>query len=176
MRNDQKQQQKYLTMNLAPIDAIWPPIVLILMAIITGFIAGYFGIISLCVLAVIGVAILIGDCFGRSKDYRNARCRFYQARDEFETSEVIRRFRRAWCARVACRAAWKREYSDHDLQKLYVAEAYYKMGYRWWHFFPDGTFTKNSPFLKIAFWVHLFTGKMKRDSVEVAKPVIEPAE
>ena len=163
-------------MYLAPMDAIWPPVVLLAMAAAIGLVAAYFGIISLTILAVIGVAILVGDCFGRSKDYLNARRRFVEARDLYENFEVIRRFRRAWCARVACNAAWRREYLVLAMPENYVSEAYFKMGYRQWHIFPDGTFTKNSPFLKLAFWVHLFTGKMKRDQVEQHKPGIEPAE
>jgi hypothetical protein len=163
-------------MYLAPLDAIWPPLVLLALAALIGLFSASFGIMSLTVLAVVGIGILIGDCFGRSKDYLNARRRFIEARDEFESIEVVRRFRRAWCARVACNAAWKREYLELEMPQNYVSESYARMGYQWWHIFPDGTFTKNSPFLKIAFWVHLFTGKMKRDSAELPEAGIEPAE
>ena len=164
------------TMYLAPLDAVWPPLALIAMAATIGLISAAFGIKSLAILAVAGIAILIGDCFGRSKDYLNARRRFVEAPSHYERIEVIRRFRRAWCARVACSAAWRREYEGLNQHETYVDDAYYAMGYRWWHFFPDGTFTKNSPFLKLAFWIHLFTGKMKRDQADRQKPRIEPAE
>jgi hypothetical protein len=171
-----KKMSRARTMYLAPLDAIWPPLALIMMAAIIGLISAAFGIKSLVILAIAGIAILIGDCFGRSKDYLNARSKFVEARDRDEKIEVIRRFRRAWCARVACSAAWRREYAGLEMSEDYVDDAYFKMGYRWWHYFPDGTFTKNSPFLKLAFWIHLFTGKMKRDHVEQHKPGIEPAE
>lgn len=163
-------------MYLAPLDAIWPPLALIALAASIGLISAALGIMSLVILAATGIAILIGDCFGRSKDYANARRKFVEARDHDEKIEVIRRFRRAWCARVACSAAWRREYADLEMSENFVDNAYFKMGYRWWHYFPDSTFTKNSPFLKPAFWIHLFTGKMKRDSVEQPKPGIEPVE
>ncbi len=166
-------------MYLAPIDAIWPPLLLLAMAASIGMVTAYYGVLSLTILVVIGCAILIGDCFGRSKDYLNARRRFVEAANNYETYEVIRRFRRAWCARVACSAAWKREFLRHDMAEAaetYVRDNYYRMGYRWWHIFPDGTFTKNSPFIKLAFWVHLFTGKMKRDQLVRQKQQIEPAE
>lgn len=171
-----KKKSRTRMMYLAPLDAIWPPLVLIAIAAVIGLVSAAFGIKSLAILAVAGIAILTGDCFGRSKDYLNARRRFVEARDHDERIEVIRRFRRAWCARVACSAAWKREYAGLELPENFVDQAYFAMDYRWWHFFPDGTFTKNSPFLKIAFWIHLFTGKMKRDQVEQRKPRIEPAE
>ena len=167
-------------MYLAPLDAIWPPLLLMAMAATVGLVSAWLGIKTLVILAVVGIAILVGDCFGRSKDYRNARRRFIEARDEVESLDVVRRFRRAWCARVACNAAWKRTLAEvpHEsiIEQDFVEVNYYRLGYRWYHVFPDGTFTKNSPFLKIAFWVHLFTGKMKRDTQEQTKPAMEPAE
>lgn len=166
-------------MYLAPLDAIWPPLALIAFASTVGLVSAWFGIKSLAFLAIVGIAILIGDTFGRSKDYLNARRRFINARNDAETLEVVRRFRRAWCARVACNAAWKRvqNQADYD-QKLtgnYVNDVYYELGYRRWHIFPDGTFTKHSPFLKLAFWIHLFTGKMKRDRIETPEPSLSNA-
>ena len=167
-------------MYLAPLDAIWPPLALMALAAMIGLISAWFGIKSLAGLAILGIFILIGDCFGRSKDYLNARRRFLEARDEEESLEVVRRFRRAWCARVACRAAWKRTLEEAPHETLipadFVEQSYERLGYRWFHVFPDGTFTKNSPFLKIAFWVHLFTGKMKRDKEEQNNPALDPAE
>ncbi len=167
-------------MYLAPLDAIWPPLILMVLATVIGLISAWFDITYFVVLAVIGFAILIGDCLGRSRDYLNARRRFDVARDEIEVYEVVRRFRRAWCARVACEAAWKRagvnEAGKSELGARYVRATYHMLGYRYWHIFPDGTFTKNSPFLKLAFWIHLFTGKMKRDEEENSKPAMEPAE
>lgn len=167
-------------MYLAPLDAIWPPILLMVLAAFVGLISAWFGIKTLVVLAILGIAILVGDCFGRSKDYLNAQRRFIEARDEAESLEVVRRFRRAWCARVACNAAWKRTnvQAPHDpaIEEHFVAINYFRLGYRWYHIFPDGTFTRNSPFIKSAFWIHLFTGKMKRDSQPQEKPVMEPAE
>ncbi|MCF6322652.1 MAG: hypothetical protein L3J32_12930 [Rhizobiaceae bacterium] len=172
--------QKKRKMYLAPLDAIWPPLALMFIATTIGLVSAWFGITFLAVLAVVGFAILIGDTFGRSRDYLNARRRFGEARDEIEVYEVVRRFRRAWCARVACQAAWKRagvkEAGKFGMATEYVKDTYFKLGYRYWHIFPDGTFTRNSPFLKIAFWVHLFTGKMKRDQKENDKPALEPAE
>ena len=129
-------------MYLAPLDAIWPPLALITMAATIGLISAAFGIKSLAMLAVIGIAILVGDCFGRSKDYLSARRKFVEARDHDEKIEVIRRFRRAWCARVACSAAWRRVYAELEMSESFVDDAYLNMGYRWWHYFPDGTFTK----------------------------------
>jgi len=165
------------TMYLAPFDAIWLPLLLLSLATLVGLASAWLESYVLMGLAAIGFAISTGDCFGRSKDYLNARRRFADARDELETYEVVRRFRRAWCARVACSAAWKRERScQRGGSKRYVDDTYYELGYRWWHIFPDGTFTKNSPFLKTAFWVHLFTGKMKRDQVDAPKPRMEATE
>ncbi|MCP4183766.1 MAG: hypothetical protein GY761_10680 [Hyphomicrobiales bacterium] len=158
------------------LDAIWPPLALIAMAAAIGLVNAAFGIKSLAILAIIGIAILVGDCFGRSKDYLSARRRFVEARGHDERTEVIRRFGRAWCARIACSADWKREYAGIEVSERFVDDVYFTMGHRWWHYFPDGTFTKNSPFLKLAFWIHLFTGKMKRDQVEQHKPRIDLTE
>ncbi len=167
---------KARAMYLAPIDAIWPPLLLLALAATVGSLAVWFGIKTFMVLAIVGAAILIGDLFGRSKDYLNARRRFVEARSVDENYEVVRRFRRAWCARVACNAAWKRERHKSDLPADFVKNLYHELGYRWWHIFPDLTFTRHSPFIKTAFWVHLFTGKMKRDTVEQVERVMEPAE
>ena len=147
---------------LAPIDAIWPPLALMVLAVAVGSIGTLFGIKTLMVLAALGMAILIGDIVG--------------ARDEEERYEVVRRFRRAWCARVACNAAWKREHQGSELPHDYVSATYHELGYRWWHIFPDLTFTRHSPFIKTAFWVHLFTGKMNRDKYEKIECDMEPAE
>ncbi len=167
-------------MYLAPLDAIWPPILLMALAAVIGLASAWFGIKTLVVLAVIAIGVLVGDCFGRSKDYLNAQRRFIEARDEVESLEVVRRFRRAWCARVACNAAWKRTLKqqphENEISENFVQKSYLRLGYRWYHIFPDGTFTRNSPFIKSAFWIHLFTGKMKRDRLEQRKAVMEPAE
>ncbi len=167
-------------MYLAPLEAIWPPILLMGFAAFVGLVSAWFGIKSLVVLAIVGFAILIGDIFGRSKDYLNARRRFSEAYDEEEKHEVVRRFRRAWCARVACSAAWNLDKDATELNRTlgddFVKVAYVKLGYRWYHIFPDHTFSKNSPFIKSSFWIHLFTGKMKRDRQEQETVVMEPAE
>lgn len=163
-------------MYLAPIDAVWPPLLLMVLSASIGLLASWLGFYWLGILAILGVAILIGDLFGRSQDYLNAKRRLAQAQNHEAVTEVARRFRRAWCARVACQAAWKRVHNTHGLSEHWVGNVYQAIGYRWWHITPDGTFTKHSPFLKLAFWVHLFTGKMKRDVEEKEAIPLEAAE
>lgn len=161
---------------LAPFDAIWPPIALLCIALGIAVVSYVYALYPLVFLATVGVFVLIGDCFGRSKDYRSARRRFSNSNSSEEQVDIVRRYRRAWCARVACNAAWKREHEQLDAPREFCSNVYRAMDYRWFHIFPDGTFTRHSPFLKSAFWVHLFTGKMKRDQKEIPTTALGPAE
>lgn len=40
---------------------------------------------------------------------------------------------------------------------------YHKMGYRWFHFLPDNTFSKRSPFLKLKFYMGVIGLKLKKE-------------
>ena len=46
---------------LAPLDAIWPPLLLLALAAMIGLVSAALSITWLGILALIGVAILIGD-------------------------------------------------------------------------------------------------------------------
>ena len=54
--------------------------------------------------------------------------------------------------------------------RMKVGRQYADMGYRWYHFFPDRTFTRESPFFKLKFWRSLVGGTPEVRQQEVRRP------
>ena len=115
-------------------------------------------------LFLLGAVILIFDTRGRRKDFHNARN--YLARGH-DPSQVARTYQYSWCSRAACRAAASLSGAGADQA---IADYYRDNGYRWFHIFPDNTFSRHSPFLKLRFWRITLFGNA------AAKSVLERAE
>lgn len=126
--------------------AMWPPLLLL---------AGDLSVLALfswmqwwwlAALPAAGAVILALDAMGRVVDFRHASRHLDRGRD---AERVAKTYQFSWCGRVACQAAGN---AVSPLAGKAVADYYRACGYRWFHIFPDNTFTRNSPFLTVRFW------------------------
>lgn len=86
--------------------------------------------------------MFIGDTIARTLEYIKLRKSIY-------SESLAHRYRKSWCGRTLVKARHGKK-----------ATLYYKMaGYRWYHLFPDKTFSRNTPLLKIKFWKSIFTAR-----------------
>jgi hypothetical protein len=131
--------------------AVWPPMALFMTAL---SVASLPVPLLLRVAAVAGVLILVLDISARRRDYRQIVARL--ALDPSLLDRHIIRYKPSWCQRTVL--YWAAEESLGRDSRLYVGRQFTLMGYRWFHIFPDRTFTRESPFLKIKFWRNLVGG------------------
>lgn len=96
----------------------------------------------------IGATIFAIDLVGRTKDYimlndkkKNGRCR----KIYWDLFSKTRCSREVMCA------------VDPNSKDYYN-----KLGYKWYHFLPDDTFSKSSPLLTWKFWKNLMLTKIKK--------------
>ena len=129
-----------------PLGAMWPPLLLLFLDITITVAAVVAGFAWLLIPGAIGAFILVLDAWGRKVDFRHAVRHLSAGRSP---ERVAGTYQFSWCGRVACLAAAREVGPD----KAWAVEDYYRTGgYRWWHVFPDNTFTRNSPFLTLRFW------------------------
>lgn len=129
-----------------PLGAMWPPLLLLVLDIAVTAAAVLVGFVWLAIPGAIGAAILVLDAWGRKVDFRHAVRHLSAGRSP---ERVAGTYQFSWCGRVACLAAAR----EVGAEKARAVEDYYRTGgYRWWHVFPDNTFTRNSPFLSLRFW------------------------
>ena len=138
-----------------PIKALWPPISLI-SADLALMVPSYFWApAAFQFLLLGGLAILVFDLRGRRIDFRTAKIHIENGRSP---SRVAKTYQFSWCGRVACQhAAW----AASDEKGGEVERYYRECGYRWYHIFPDKTFTLQSPFLSARFWEATLTGNRR---------------
>lgn len=132
------------------IDPVWPPLLLAACCLVLAFAVSPF--LWLDGLAILGCGVLVLDTAARYRQYRVLRMALRQANGV--TGRARRLFRRArgtWCTRRAALAAAHAEGFGREARALVC-----RWGYRPWHIFPDGTFTRRSPFLRFAFWRSVF--------------------
>ncbi|MCG6859098.1 MAG: hypothetical protein LJE67_13655 [Salaquimonas sp.] len=110
-------------------------------------------------LFALGGIILVFDMRGRRFDFRNVR-NYLDA--GHEPAQVAKTYQYSWCSRAACHAAAS---TIGDEAERAVAAYYRDNGYRWFHIFPDNTFSLNSPFLKLRFWRITLFGNAAAKSV-----------
>jgi hypothetical protein len=129
-----------------PLSALWPPMALIGADLLLLNFAVYFGYLIPTLFLAGGIGVLLFDIRGRMHDFRNAYVHILRGR---EPARVAKTFQFSWCGRVACQSA---AYAVDDNCGLNVARYYENNGYRWFHVFPDNTFTLKCPFLTLRFW------------------------
>lgn len=130
---------------LQSLGAVWPPLVLAVLAGAIGVLAPF---IWLKIVAVIGVFLLITDTIARHRQFEELRRALRRAGGL--TGHALARFRKArtaWCSRRAALAASFAEGFGRESRELV-----HSWGYRPWHVFPDGAFSMRSPFLRLGFW------------------------
>lgn len=133
--------------------AVWPPTALgTASSALAGF-AYTTGHPITSLLGTVAVALLAADVWGRSTDYHTTRTKLLRGG---YLMPQIRKHQHSWCSRTAMYFAAR---SVHWAYADIVRAEYHAMGYRWYHIFPNGTFTRNSPFLNPKFWVTLWKGR-----------------
>lgn len=105
---------------------------------------GIIGAFTMSPLWVILTALMCFDIRTRWKDYN----RLKKIIVRYGPDEVYLRVRRAsWCQRTSTIAAFA--YAGHE---EFAIQFYDDRGYRFWHIFPDGTFSKNCTLIDVHFW------------------------
>lgn len=130
---------------LLSLSAIWPPLLLAVLAGLIGLLSPFVG---LKIAAMIGVFLLITDIIARHRQFEELRRALRRAGGL--TGHALARFRKArtaWCSRRAALAASFAEGFGRESRELV-----HSWGYRPWHIFPDGAFSARSPFLRVEFW------------------------
>lgn len=146
--------------------AVWPPVALHVSALALAGIPALPWPVRAA--AIFGAAILILDVAARLRDFRKV------ARDLKRDPELlsphVARYKRSWCQRTVIH--WAAFAALGTAGSKLVRQQFETMGYRWFHIFPDRTFTRESPFLRINFWRSLIGGtpEIRRDLLR------EPAE
>jgi len=131
--------------------AVWPPLTLF---------AGALSVASMPVplllrmAAIGGMLILLFDISARLRDFRRVAANL--EREPSLLPRHVPRYKRSWCQRTVLYWAAYRALGEEG--GSYVRAQYDRMGYRWFHFFPDKTFTRESPFLRLNFWRSLIGG------------------
>jgi hypothetical protein len=129
------------------VEPVWPPLLLAAGCLVLAL--GAFSPLWLDVLALLGCVVLCLDTAARYRQYRMLRTALRRANGVSGRAKVLfRRARTTWCTRRAALAAAHAEGYGREARALVG-----RWGYRPWHVFPDGTFTRQSPFLKPAFWL-----------------------
>lgn len=105
---------------------------------------GLMGMIIISPLWFILTALMFFDTRTRWTDYN----RLKKIIDRYGPDVIYLRVRRSsWCQRTSTIAAF--EVNGHGEEAI---QYYRDRGYRFWHIFPDRTFTRNCPLIDIHFW------------------------
>ncbi|MFZ1815684.1 MAG: hypothetical protein WBO55_08320 [Rhizobiaceae bacterium] len=141
-----------------PLTAVWPPLALVFADIMVMVPAVYYGIHVITAALALGLLILAFDIRGRRMDFRNAHRHFTMGRDP---ARVAKSYQFSWCSRVACEsAAWSAGKESGEA----VSDYYLGNGYRWFHIFPDRTFSRDCPFITVRFWEVTLRGNARARS------------
>lgn len=153
----------------APLQAYWPPLILFA-ANFTILLSGiYFSIGWLMVIMTIACVIMLFDVQARMKDFQYALMHIAAGRRPDRIAHILRA---SWCCRVACIAA--AEAADGRSGEK-VREFYQHAGYRWYHVFPDGTFTRETPFRYLQFWKVTLLGYAQARGRPIVRGYMESA-
>ena len=143
--------------------AIWPPMALFATSLT---VASLPRPLALRAAGVAGILILIFDISARTKDFRRVVERLVL--DPSALDRHILRYKPSWCQRTVL--YWAANEALGGEARMKVGRQYADMGYRWYHFFPDRTFTRESPFFKLKFWRSLVGGTPEVRQQEVRRP------
>ena len=126
--------------------AVWPPLTLLTLTLVTCAALYALGWWPLALMGSVGIPIFMLDARSRVRDFRYAANHLQRGRSPERIAAI---FRMSWCMRVACQSAAETVGDDtaDAIRNWYRGE-----GYRWYHFTPDGTFTRQTPFLQTLFW------------------------
>lgn len=128
--------------------ALYFPTCLLLMSLIIMIVGCYLMSLPVTLIGVAAGTIFYLDVTGRYLDYK------YVSRLRHKDACLVAfSARRSFCSRQVMIAVLGPS----------IALYYYNFGYRWYHIFPDGTFSGRSPFLNLNFWRKIHHGLQARD-------------
>ena len=93
---------------------------------------------------LIGGTVFMLDMMARLQDFFVLHTKAFQGAGSNNYYKTLELMRYSKCQRNVAIAAS----CNPNITRSY----YYDSGYRWYHLFPDKTFSKDSPFIKLAFW------------------------
>ena len=105
----------------------------------------FFGI------GVVGCLLFYFDAFNRFFEFRRTIKEISLRRKT--DGVILNANKKTWCTREATKAAFKLVCKKRYLK---AKKHYRDMGFKYYNFFPKGTFTKNSPWLKLKFYKNTF--------------------
>lgn len=135
--------------SIYTLRAIHPPILLAAISIST------FDYLLGSNLICLSIGILLGlvfffDALNRHHEYKQ----LPQLLSKCSEEDILRKYRHSWCTREMVKAylaSLSREKYNHAY--LHYRNFY---GIKWYHIFPQNTFSRNSVFLKKKFWKNTF--------------------
>lgn len=133
-------------MFLYRVRAVWPPLTLLSIAAV----ASLFAPLTVTVPLILFQVVMLFDAWARLREFDTARSLM---QDGLAVGQLMRKHRHSWCQREMMKAAAASHMKAGD---SLVSFLYRAQGYRWYHIFPDGTFSRDCPFLKRNFWQSLF--------------------
>ena len=134
------------------IRAVWPPLAL---TSASSCLLGY-GLIHTNIPAIaVGAAltaVFTLDTLGRLRDFDKLAIR---AKHDVRHHPVTswRTYRRSWCGRTMYRHFIRKHHPEAAPMIRIMEEAH---GYKWFHIFPDKTFTRDSKMLRLKYWLTLW--------------------
>jgi hypothetical protein len=145
--------------------AIWPPLLLFVLSVAFASITQLPW--PLRIAGVAGLVILPFDMAARLRDFTKVVARLAAEPDAL--ARHVGRYKRSWCQRTVL--LWAATAALGQEGRAFVLRQFAMLGYRWYHVFPDHTWSRESPFLKFSFWRGLLGG-----TPEVEREVRQPAE
>ncbi|MBL8578575.1 MAG: hypothetical protein JNK47_15230 [Mesorhizobium sp.] len=136
---------------LHSIAAVWPPLVLALLSTSVASIVPAPG----SFVAVAATMFFSFDAGARLLEYQRARDLLNKTKHH--NTDLATAFHRlatyhkaSYCRRTAL--TWAAIDALGQNGRHIISIYYAALGYKWYHFTPDHTFTRRSPFLKLSFW------------------------
>lgn len=117
--------------------ALYFPTCLLLMSLTIMIVGCYLMSLPVTLIGVAAGTIFYLDVTGRYLDYK-----YVSSLRPKDARLIAFSQRRSFCSRQVMIAVLGPS----------TARYYHSMGYRWYHIFPDGTFSGRSPFLNLNFW------------------------
>lgn len=142
------------------LQAIHPPILLGIMCfILFSYVIGDFETKSFFFyLGLIGFVIFIADAFNRLSEFKKMKEKLKNK--EANLIFLLKKSKYSWCTREMAKAAAK----HYSFVSYIRAQKFYKeLGFQWYHFFPIGTFRKDSIWFKKNFWKNTFLSFKKKN-------------
>lgn len=146
------------------VRAIHPPLILVIFGLflINMSVTHIDGMTQYLVsgLLLIGTLAAAVDGYNRLFEFHNIQKTITPRITDASIHRFLERSRRTWCTRELTKAALG--YKLPRRRYLKFKKFYFKRGYYFWNIFPEGSFTRNSPWLKKTFYQETFLGVFRK--------------